>query len=143
MVAAIKTNTLVKAITRHGADKVTSSGRESKPFVLAVSNGAGEVRRDLARAVIDASGTWASPNPLGAGGIFAEGEVENETTSSTESLTCSAEIVRPMSEKPCSSSALGTRRPMFSLTLSGLPHGIAGPRFSGHPRRQNARLRGW
>jgi hypothetical protein len=36
----------------------------------------GAVRRDLARAVIDASGTWANPNPLGAGGIPAKGEAE-------------------------------------------------------------------
>ena len=32
------------------------------------------IRRDLARAVIDASGTWATPNPLGASGLPAEGE---------------------------------------------------------------------
>ena len=54
-----------------------SKGRETKPFVLAVSNGNGAIRRDLARAVIDASGTWTAPNPLGAGGILAEGEAEN------------------------------------------------------------------
>jgi hypothetical protein len=35
------------------------------------------IRRDFARAVIDASGTWAAPNPLGAGGILAEGEAAN------------------------------------------------------------------
>ena len=34
----------------------------------------GKVRRDLARAVIDASGTWKTPNPLGADGTPAEGE---------------------------------------------------------------------
>lgn len=33
-------------------------------------------RRNSARAVIDASGTWQTPNPLGAGGIPAEGEAE-------------------------------------------------------------------
>ena len=31
-------------------------------------------RRYLARAVIDASGTWTRPNPLGAGGVPAAGE---------------------------------------------------------------------
>ena len=36
----------------------------------------GSVRRDLARAVLDASGTWATPNPLGASGLLAEGEAE-------------------------------------------------------------------
>ena len=33
-------------------------------------------RRDLARAVIDASGTWTTPNPLGASGLPAAGEAE-------------------------------------------------------------------
>ncbi|WP_262300184.1 NAD(P)-binding domain-containing protein [Microvirga sesbaniae] len=77
MVAVIETGAKVTAITRQGADKVLSKGREAKPFVLAVSNGNGAIRRDLARAVIDASGTWTAPNPLGAGGILAEGEAEN------------------------------------------------------------------
>ncbi|WP_262271672.1 FAD-dependent oxidoreductase [Microvirga yunnanensis] len=77
MAAVIETGAKVKAITRQGADKVLSRGRETKPFVLAVSNGNGAIRRDLARAVIDASGTWTAPNPLGAGGILAEGEAEN------------------------------------------------------------------
>ncbi|HZH11956.1 MAG TPA: NAD(P)-binding domain-containing protein [Microvirga sp.] len=74
MAAVIEIDATVKAITRQGADKVLSRGRETKPFVLAVSNGNGPIRRDLARAVIDASGTWTTPNPLGAGGILAEGE---------------------------------------------------------------------
>ena len=77
MAAVIETGASITAITRHGADKVLSQGRETKPFVLAVSNGNGAIRRDLARAVIDASGTWAPPNPLGAGGVPAEGEAEH------------------------------------------------------------------
>jgi thioredoxin reductase len=77
MAGVIETGAKVKAVTRLGADKVLSQGREQKPFVLAVSNGNGAIRRDLAQAVIDASGTWSSPNPLGAGGIMAEGEAEN------------------------------------------------------------------
>jgi len=77
MAAVIETGVKVKAITRQGADKVLGKGREAKPFVLAVSDGNGSIRRDLARAVIDASGTWTAPNPLGAGGILAEGEAEN------------------------------------------------------------------
>ena len=56
-------------------DKVASKDRETHPFVLSVVNGV--ARRDLARAVIDASGTWTTPNPLGAGGIPADGEAEN------------------------------------------------------------------
>lgn len=63
----------VTAISRFGLDKVASRGREERPFVLTVETDAGS-RRDLARAVIDASGTWATPNPLGASGLPADGE---------------------------------------------------------------------
>lgn len=64
----------VKAIGRRGADKVVSRDRALHPFQLTIFDSDGQVRRELARAVIDASGTWTSPNPLGAGGVAAEGE---------------------------------------------------------------------
>lgn len=72
---SIETNARVVAVSRWGADKVLSKGREHKPFMLLVETADGR-RRDSARAVIDASGTWQTPNPLGAGGIAAEGETE-------------------------------------------------------------------
>lgn len=73
----IETNARVTGITRLGLDKVVSAGRENAPFVLHVENSEGQTRRVLARAVIDASGTWGHFNPLGAGGLPAEGEAEN------------------------------------------------------------------
>ena len=69
----IETGARVIAISRLGLDKVVSQGREERPFVLAVKTATG-TRHDLARAVIDASGTWATPNPLGASGMSADGE---------------------------------------------------------------------
>ena len=75
LAASIETNARVIAVSRWGADKVLSKGRENKPFMLLVETAGGR-RRDRARAVIDASGTWQTPNPLGAGGIPAEGETE-------------------------------------------------------------------
>jgi NAD(P)-binding Rossmann-like domain len=75
LAAVIETSARVIAISRQGVDKVVSHGRETRPFVLAVASKEG-VRRDLARAVIDASGTWATPNPLGASGLPAVGEAE-------------------------------------------------------------------
>ena len=75
LAAVIETNTRVTAISRQGVDKVVSHGRETRPFVLAVASKKG-VRRDLARAIIDASGTWNTPNPLGASGLPAAGEAE-------------------------------------------------------------------
>lgn len=62
----------VTAITRQGFDKVRTAGRGSAPFLLHLSDGT----RLLASAVIDASGTWRSPNPLGGTGIPAIGEAE-------------------------------------------------------------------
>lgn len=75
MMNVVETGTRITAITRLGFDKVTSRDRETRPFVLSVLNGT--ARRDLARAVIDASGTWTTPNPLGAGGVPADGEANN------------------------------------------------------------------
>ena len=76
LASMIETGRSVRAVTRRGVDKVVSREREAKPFALSVANGDGRIRTHLARAVIDASGTWTSPNPLGAGGVPAEGEGE-------------------------------------------------------------------
>jgi thioredoxin reductase len=75
--AAIEVDARVEAISRRGADKVVSTGREAKPFQLQITRQDGTRRTDLARAVIDASGTWTHPNPLGANGLPAPGEWEN------------------------------------------------------------------
>src|SRR5512134_3163729 len=64
----------VTSISRRGFDKVKSAGRDAAPFVMRLRQGNGEGREFLARAVIDASGTWAKPNPLGANGMPAIGE---------------------------------------------------------------------
>ena len=76
LAAIVETGVRVKSIGRRGVDKVVSGARETKPFVLSLVTSEGSQRRDLARAVIDASGTWATPNPLGADGLPAEGEEE-------------------------------------------------------------------
>jgi thioredoxin reductase len=64
----------VLSVTRRGYDKVRSAARDTVPFELVVRTAHGQTQRILARAVIDASGTWRSPNPLGSGGLPAEGE---------------------------------------------------------------------
>jgi len=63
----------VTAITRVGFDKVKTRGRDSAPFLIRTETAEG-VREYLASAVIDATGTWSHPNPLGADGIPARGE---------------------------------------------------------------------
>jgi FAD dependent oxidoreductase len=58
----------VVAIGRHGLDKLRTAGREDVPFEILVDGRGDMPRRLLARAVIDASGTWGQPNPLASGG---------------------------------------------------------------------------
>ncbi|MGX1100296.1 FAD-dependent oxidoreductase [Amorphus sp. MBR-141] len=64
----------VTAITRAGFDKMRSAGREERPFEIRWQDRAGRERRALAAAVIDASGTWDQPNPMGADGLCVPGE---------------------------------------------------------------------
>jgi glycine/D-amino acid oxidase-like deaminating enzyme len=67
---ALRFGAAVTAIARQGVDKVRTDGREDAPFLVRLSTG-DEV---VASAVIDASGTWRSPNPLGGNGLVARGE---------------------------------------------------------------------
>lgn len=67
----------VLAVARKGRSKLSSEGRDAAPFVVLWRDAAGERRRALARAVIDASGTWVKPNPIGLDGLPVEGEIEN------------------------------------------------------------------
>jgi thioredoxin reductase len=71
----IRTSSRVTGISRVGLDKMKTSGRETAPFEIRYQNGLGPkvVKAD---AVIDASGTWHSPNPAGAGGLPAIGEAQ-------------------------------------------------------------------
>src|SRR5205823_11628222 len=66
--------TRVLAVSRKGLDKLKTAGREEAPFVLRLQTADGEEHEVLARAVIDASGTYQTPNPLGANGLPALGE---------------------------------------------------------------------
>lgn len=66
----VRTGTRVVGVTRRGRDRVVDAGRDAEPLV--VHTAAGE--RVPARAVVDASGTWTSPNPLGGDGLPALGE---------------------------------------------------------------------
>jgi thioredoxin reductase len=69
-------NTKVLSVGRKNLDKMKTSGRENLPYVLQVLHD-DEVRLFEAKAVIDATGTWNSPNPIGSGGSYAVGEIEN------------------------------------------------------------------
>ncbi|AVO47416.1 NAD(P)-binding domain-containing protein [Phreatobacter cathodiphilus] len=63
----------VVAVARAGTDRVRDAGREALPFLVRVRREGGETDM-LARAVIDASGTWSRPNRTLSGGLGALGE---------------------------------------------------------------------
>jgi hypothetical protein len=64
----------VVAVARHGYDKMKTAGREKAPFELTLRLRDGREETVLARGVIDASGTWTTPNPIGSSGVPAPGE---------------------------------------------------------------------
>jgi thioredoxin reductase len=63
----------VVGVARRGWDRVVDAARETEPLTVRVRTAGGE-ERVTARAVIDASGTWSLPNPLGGDGLPALGE---------------------------------------------------------------------
>lgn len=71
----LQLNTRVLAVSRVGHDVMKTDGRSSSAFLLRVAGPSGESNL-LASAVIDASGTFLSPNWMGANGIPALGERE-------------------------------------------------------------------
>jgi hypothetical protein len=84
--AQVRYGTQVLAVTRDGADRSRSLGRERMPYLvrLATDRGAdgpagrtSTVEEVRALAVIDASGTFDQPNPLGVSGLPALGEEES------------------------------------------------------------------
>ena len=65
--------TKVVAVGRKSQDKLKDENRDELPFVLHVESAEGE-RQVEVKAVLDATGTWSNPSPLGAGGLPAMGE---------------------------------------------------------------------
>jgi hypothetical protein len=70
----IRYGATVTGVARAGRDRVVDSGREEQPFTVHVLGADGTEERIAARAVIDASGTWSTPSPVGADGLPALGE---------------------------------------------------------------------
>jgi thioredoxin reductase len=69
----LRLNARVTSVSRVGVDRTKTRDRDARPFVLRLDIDG--VEEDvLAKAVIDASGTYQRPNPLGANGHHALGE---------------------------------------------------------------------
>lgn len=71
----VRYGTRVTAVAREGADRTRSLGRERRPWLVRTESDGG-TRDVLAAAVVDASGTYGQPNPLGGSGLPAVGEHE-------------------------------------------------------------------
>lgn len=77
MAPRIRTGNRVVAVSRQGLDKVRTAGRDEAPLLVRTVDTGGRITDLTADAVIDASGTWGHPNPLGAAGLPAPGEAES------------------------------------------------------------------
>ncbi|MGE7386316.1 FAD-dependent oxidoreductase [Streptomyces sp. NPDC004126] len=64
----------VTGVSRAGRDRIVDADRDAQPFAVHIETRDGREERLFARAVIDASGTWSTPGPAGAGGLAALGE---------------------------------------------------------------------
>ena len=64
----------VVGVARRGRDRVVDAGRDTEPLTVHARRADGGEERITARGVIDASGTWSTPNPLGGDGLPALGE---------------------------------------------------------------------
>ncbi|MGA5421450.1 FAD-dependent oxidoreductase [Streptomyces lavendulocolor] len=64
----------VTGVSRLGRDRIVDADRDTQPFTVHVTHADGTEERLLARAVIDASGTWSTPSPIGGDGLPALGE---------------------------------------------------------------------
>jgi len=70
----LRLNATVTGIARAGLDRMTTAGRDDAPFAVRWRDAGGGEHTTLARAVIDASGTWERPNPMGVDGLPVPGE---------------------------------------------------------------------
>ena len=73
MAPHIHLNHKVVSVSRDGHDRMKDGQREEAPFLIVAETPDGPSRFKTS-AVLDASGTWTTPNPLGAGGVLADGE---------------------------------------------------------------------
>jgi hypothetical protein len=70
----VRTGVRVTGVARAGRDRAVDADRDAQPFAVHVETAGGQEERLYARAVVDASGTWAAPAPAGGNGLPALGE---------------------------------------------------------------------
>ncbi|MDJ0382411.1 NAD(P)-binding domain-containing protein [Streptomyces sp. G-G2] len=70
----VRYNATVTGVSRAGRDRVVDADRDAQPFSVHLTTADGREERIFAAAVIDASGTWSTPSPIGGDGLPALGE---------------------------------------------------------------------
>ncbi|MEV2255974.1 NAD(P)-binding domain-containing protein [Streptomyces sp. NPDC050147] len=70
----VRFGSTVTGVSRQGRDRVVDADRDQQPFTVHIQRADGSEQRLTARAVIDASGTWSTPSPIGGDGLPALGE---------------------------------------------------------------------
>jgi hypothetical protein len=73
----VRAGVRVTAVSRQGVDKVRTLGRDRQPLLVRTVDSGGGIADVSADAVIDASGSWGHPNPLGTAGLPAPGEADS------------------------------------------------------------------
>lgn len=76
----IEYNNEVIAVSKQGHAKSSSANREEAAYTVHVRSKDGNVKILNARSVIDASGTWGHPNPIGLDGLPVPGETNNKSS---------------------------------------------------------------
>ncbi|WP_326648150.1 NAD(P)-binding domain-containing protein [Streptomyces sp. NBC_01750] len=71
---AVRFGARVTGVSRLGRDRVVDVDRDQQPLTVHILNTDGTEERITAGAVIDASGTWSTPSPIGGDGLPALGE---------------------------------------------------------------------
>ncbi|KAF2413978.1 flavoprotein [Microbacterium sp. B35-04] len=74
--ARVRLGVEVIGVTRESMDRTRTRSRAATPFSVRIRTGDGEVEDVPARAVIDASGTYLSPNSLSSSGLELLGMTE-------------------------------------------------------------------
>jgi hypothetical protein len=73
----LRLSTRVVSVGRQGLlkhEEIATAARAARPFRLLLADAGGEESVATADLVLDCTGTWGHPNPLGDGGIAAPGE---------------------------------------------------------------------
>jgi thioredoxin reductase len=70
----VRYSATVTGVARAGRDRIVDADRDEQPFTVHIELADGSEKRISALAVIDASGTWTIPSPMGADGLPALGE---------------------------------------------------------------------